>query len=217
MGKMKPGAKMKHAPIEQWIPDASTGWVPLASIVGWDRNPNRHPPAQRAQLAASFRRFGFVDAVTIARIQDEGVLELRAGHGRVEGLNDILREDPDFIPSGAPGPGLVRALIFDFPTRAAADAYGVANNRLAEIADPDEDAVAAILRELDADGFSLDGLGWEDGEMEALLNPASPDDVKWKTFDETVGDGVTLSTNASPTPEQQAPVTCPHCGEVFKP
>jgi DNA modification methylase len=163
---------MEHAPIEQWIPDASTGWVPLASIVGWDRNPNRHPPAQVTQLAANFRRFGFVDAVTIARIKDEGVLELRAGHGRVEGLNAILREDPEFVPSGAPGPGLVRALIFDFPTRAAADAYGVANNRLAEIADSDEEAIAAILRELDADGFSLDGLGWEDGELEALLNAA---------------------------------------------
>ena len=113
-----------------------------------------------------------MNAVTIARIEDEGVLELRAGHGRVEGLSAILKEDPEFVPAGAPGAGLVRALIYSFPTRAAADAYGLADNRLAEIADPDEDAVAAILRELDADGFSLDGLGWQDGELEALLKVA---------------------------------------------
>lgn len=174
------GLNVEDQSIPQWIPDTSTGWVPLASIVGWDRNPNRHPQAQIAQLAASFRRFGFVDAVTIARIEDEGVLELRAGHGRVEGLNAILREDPEFVPHGAPGPGLVRALIFDFPTRAAADAYGIANNRLAEIADPDEEVIAAILRELDADGFSLDGLGWEDGELEALLGQETlPTDDEW--------------------------------------
>lgn len=201
------GSTMKKELMPQWIPDTSTGWVPLSSIVGWDRNPNRHPPAQRAQLAASFRRFGFIDAVTIARIGDEGVLELRAGHGRVEGLNDILREDPEFVPHGAPGPGLVRALIFDFPTRAAADAYGIANNRLAEIADPDEEAVAAILREFDADGFSLDGLGWADGELESLLKAAvpEPDDAPSSS-----ADGATLTDDL---PDDVPIITKP--GEVI--
>ena len=192
----------------------AAAWLPLEDLAAWDKNPNRHPPAQLAQLAAAIRRFGFIDPVTVALIESEGVQELRAGHGRVEALRAILAEDPGFIPRGAPGPGLVRAVVHAFPTRAAADAYGLADNRLSMVADPDGDAIAALLRDLDADGFSLDGLGWEQGELDALVNPASPDDVKWKTFDETVGDGVPPATDAGNT---HTPVTCPHCGEEFTP
>jgi len=172
----------------------------MSSLVGWSRNPNRHPASQIAQLTRAFRRFGFVNPCTVANIIDEGVLEVRAGHGRIEALASVLAEDPAFVPHGAPSPGIVRCVVHDFATRAQANAYGLADNRLAAIAEPDEDAIAEILRGLEEDAISLDGLGWADDDMTALL--AGP------SFDPILPDQV-------PQLDQAKLHQCPHCKGTF--
>ena len=179
-----------------FAPDAATGWVPISSLTAWDRNPNKHPAGQLAQLAANFRRFGFINAVTIAHILDEDVLELRAGHGRIEALEAILAEDPSFVPRGAPGPAMVRATVHAFPTRAAADAYGVGDNQIASIAEPDDDLIASLLRDIDAAGHSLDGLGWEQQDILSMLEPDGVNDPVGSDSDTGIDDTYTHKIKA---------------------
>ena len=46
----------------------------------------------------------------------------------------------------------------------------LADNKVAEIADWDDEALERILSELKADGVDLDGLGWSDDELAEILN-----------------------------------------------
>lgn len=149
--------------------DKQTGWIPLASIAPWPKNPNRHPPEQLRQLGQQFRQYGYIDPATVVWIEEDGVHELRAGHGRVEALQALLEADPNFVPKHAPGVGMIRATVVSFATRVEADAYGLANNRLASISDMDEDAEVAMLRSLADTEINLDGLGWDGEELRALL------------------------------------------------
>lgn len=149
--------------------DKQTGWVPVADLAPWERNPNRHPEEQLEQLREQFRRYGYVDPAVVVWIEEEGVHELRAGHGRVEALLSILQTEPDFIPRHAPGAGLIRATTVSFKTRAEADAYGLANNRLQRGSVLDDGLEAEILRSLHAAEMDLEGLGWEADELEGLL------------------------------------------------
>lgn len=90
---------------------------------------------------------------------------------------------------------------------AEARLLALADNRLNERAAWDDDTLAAVLEALNAEGVDLEGLGWEQSELDALLSGASVEDVAWKEFDETIGDGEPGA----------AVVDCPHCGESFTP
>jgi len=48
-------------------------------------------------------------------------------------------------------------------------AYLVADNELAKQAEPDEVQLATLLKELEASEFGLEGLGWDEDELEALI------------------------------------------------
>jgi formylmethanofuran dehydrogenase subunit E len=86
-----------------------------------------------------------------------------------------------------------------------AAAYAIADNRLTEKNPMDAALVAEIFVELDAADVSLEGLGYADQELTAMLDPVGVDDVKWKEFDESVG-------NDAPKGKE---IKCPHCGETF--
>jgi hypothetical protein len=81
---------------------------------------------------------------------------------------------------------------------------GLILNRSAETAEWDDDALTSLLKDLELEG-ALDGLGWDDDELKILLDDVSVADVKWKEFDETIG-------NDAPKGKT---MTCPHCGESF--
>lgn len=160
-------------------------WEPMGALPRWERNPNRHPDSQVEHLAASLRRFGFVNPVVVVDIEEEGVSEVRAGHGRLLALERVLSEDPAWTPRNAPSgavPGDVPVRRVSLATRAEADAYGVGDNRLAELAEMDVEALSSLLGDLTTADVSLDGLGWDDAGLQALLaeekqEEARPDEV----------------------------------------
>lgn len=68
------------------------------------------------------------------------------------------------------------------------------DNRTSDIATNDDDALAALLRELNATPLGLDGTGYDTDDLDALLSDAAMPDIP------------------EPKTAEQRPHTCPSCG-----
>lgn len=135
----------------------ATRWVALSELRVWDKNPRKNEAAI-PKVAASIRRFGFVAPVVVWA--DEG--RLVAGHTRSAALESILRDEPGFVPPGAPEgttPGFVPVVFHPFASEADANAYAIADNRLNELAEWDRDALDDVLRGLDP--VTVDVVGFD--------------------------------------------------------
>ena len=130
--------------------EAAATWEAIDSLTPWDRNPRKNDHAVQT-VADSIRRFGFGSPI-LARSADRVVI---GGHTRLKAAKKL---GMDKVP--------VRFLDLD-PAEAAA--LALADNKLGELAEWDDDAVAEILGELEQQGTPIDGLGWDDDELKALL------------------------------------------------
>lgn len=130
--------------------DAAAEWVAVADLVPWDRNPRRNDKAV-PEVAASIRRFGFA-APIVARRADGMVI---AGHTR---LRAAVSLGLDRVP--------VRWMDLDVTD---AQLLALADNKVGEIAEWDEDALRGILRDLDV-GEATEGLGFDEEELAMLLD-----------------------------------------------
>ena len=132
--------------------EAAAIWVPIASLKAWDKNP-RDNDAAVEQVAESIKRFGF-GAPILARKADG---EIIAGHTRWKASKLLGLEK---VP--------VRFLNLD-----PADAHllALADNKLGEIAEWNEEELAAVLAELKLDGADLELSGFDPDELDRLLDP----------------------------------------------
>ena len=104
--------------------------VELAALRGYERNARIHSPKQVTQLAASIRQFGFVNPILVdARGQ------VVAGHGRLAAAKHLGLEH-------------VPTIRVDHLTEEQLRAYRIADNRLAELSDWDEEFLALELQDL---------------------------------------------------------------------
>lgn len=132
-------------------------WVPIASLKPWDKNPRKNDGEPVRKVAESMRRFGFVAPIVVWRKGNRIV----AGHTRLKALQSLIEADPEFVPKGAPGPGRAHVVFHDFKNAHEANLYALADNRLNELAEWDDDLVAEILEdyteeEADLAGFDTD-------------------------------------------------------------
>ena len=128
---------------------------PIAWLKPNPRNAKKHGPEQIAQLRAALRQFGWTMPV-LAR--DDGMII--AGHGRVEAAKlEGITEAPVIIPNNW--------------TADQFRAYALADNRIAENSDWDEELLALELADLKVAGadLSLD-LGFSAKELTRILAPA---------------------------------------------
>jgi ParB-like chromosome segregation protein Spo0J len=184
-------------------------WVRIGDLLPWERNPKAHPTENVAEIARSIVDFGFTEPIICWKSRKQVV----AGHGRLLAAQMLYREDyrrklatdhPGEAPA-RPEDGLVPVRWVEFADEHQAARYAIADNRLTEKNPMDAALVAEIFVELDAADVSLEGLGYADQELTAMLDPVGVDDVKWKEFDESVG-------NDAPKGKE---IKCPHCGETF--
>jgi len=123
----------------------------VADLIPYARNARTHSDAQVAQIAASIREFGFISPVII-----DGTNGIIAGHGRVLAARKLgLAEVPTIEVAGL--------------TDAQRRAYILADNKLALNAGWDDDLLKVELSDLNADGFSLDVIGFNADELSRLL------------------------------------------------
>ena len=149
----------RKASAPQPMPDTATVWLPLKGLTPWAKNPRKNAAAI-PKVAASLRAFGFVAPVVVWK---EGA-RMVAGHTRLAALRSILAEEPGFIPKGAPPgvlPGMLPVRFHPFASEAEADAYGIADNRLNEVAEWDQTVLDSLLDGLDADLVTLAGFTLE--------------------------------------------------------
>lgn len=122
----------------------------VADLIPYARNARTHSDAQVAQIAASIKEFGFTNPVLT---HGDGIL---AGHGRVLSALKL-------------GMATVPTIDLSHLTKMQARAYILADNQLSLNAGWEAEMLALELTELDAEGFDLDLLGFDD--VAGLMNP----------------------------------------------
>ena len=138
--------------------------VPIEKPVPYARNARTHSKEQIAQLRASLREFGFVSPAVI-----DSKYNILVGHGRVQ----AAREE---------GYKTVPCVFAENLSDSQKRAYILADNQLALNAGWDEDMLSVELSDLKDDSFDLSLLGFDEADLEKLLDP-DDDEAKQDDFD----------------------------------
>ena len=126
--------------------------VPLVELTPNPRNPNTHNERQIELLAKVIRHQGWRAPITVSTRSGFVV----AGHGRLEAATLLGVE-------GAP------VDFQDFESEAAEHAHMVADNRIAELAEINDDVLKDVLLELDTGEIDMDLTGFDSKELESLM------------------------------------------------
>jgi DNA modification methylase len=127
--------------------------VEVTALIPYAKNSRTHDDAQVAQIAASIKEFGWTNPILIDG--DKGII---AGHGRLMAARKLKMDKVPVIElSGM--------------TEAQKKAYVIADNRLALNAGWDNAMLTIELKDLEDEGFDLSLTGFDDSELDALLNP----------------------------------------------
>jgi ParB-like chromosome segregation protein Spo0J len=135
-------------------------WSPIGALRPNPRNARTHSKKQIKKIAASIRKFGFLNPVLV----DDANMVL-AGHGRLEAAK---LEKLTHVP----------VIRFDHLTAAQKRAYLIADNRIAERAGWDREILAIELGELidllPAEELDVSLTGFEAPEIDLLLADLAP-------------------------------------------
>ncbi len=148
--------------------------VPVSELQADPRNAKVHPAKQIAAIKGSMREFGFTSPI-LADLDDGGLIV--AGHGRRTAATEIYEEGGSLrLPSGEKLPdGMVPVIDMSGLTEVQRRAYMIADNKLAEIAEWDEDLLRTelVFLENEAD-LSLSDLGFSTEDLNSLLGGGDP-------------------------------------------
>ena len=161
--------------------------VQIGDLAPNEKNYRHHPQEQLEHLQASLQEFGWARNVVIS--SDNVIL---AGHGIVEAAR---RRGETEVP--------VHRL--NLPsTDPKAEKFMVLENEVSRLASDDETQLAALLADVQRTE-GLQGTGWDDGALDALIGKMAAEDAKaqGKEYDEDI------DTSGIPM------ATCPECGHEF--
>jgi DNA modification methylase len=130
---------------------------PIGDLIPYVRNARTHSEAQVALIAGSIREYGFTNPILV-----DGENGIIAGHGRV-------------MAAGKLGMAAVPVIELAHLSETQKRAYILADNRLAEQAGWDRELLALELGDLRDMAVDLTSLGFDAGELDALLNAGQPD------------------------------------------
>lgn len=152
----------RHGPQEKtsesvWQPGRIEHW-PIDRLQPYARNPRTHSETQVAAIAASIARFGFTNPILVD--EQQGVI---AGHGRLLAARQL-------------GLTKVPVVVLDHLTEVERRAYVIADNRLGELADWDQDLLAEELCILEGEGFPVELTGFDEREVDRLIGEKIEDE-----------------------------------------
>jgi DNA modification methylase len=128
--------------IERW---------PIEKLIRRENNPRTHNREQVAKIAASIEEFGWTNPILV---ESDGTI--LAGHARLAAAEKLKMKEVPVIPLGHLTGAQKRALV-------------IADNQLALNAGWDEETLRIELAALHEESFDLDLLGFEDVELQRLL------------------------------------------------
>jgi DNA modification methylase len=125
--------------------------VAVNKLIPYAKNSRTHSPEQVGQIAASIKEFGFRNPILVDGV---GII---AGHGRLLAAQKL---------------GLDKVPTIDCSDMAESQkkAYIIADNKLALNAGWDNAMLTIELKDLEDEGFDLTLTGFDDKELDALLN-----------------------------------------------
>lgn len=124
----------------------------VADLIPYAANSRTHSDAQVAQIAASIREFGWTSPILVS-----GDNTIIAGHGRLLAARKLGMDE-------------VPAIVLDHLSKAQQRALVIADNQLALNAGWDMDMLKAEIETLNIEGFQLELLGFDDNELQRILN-----------------------------------------------
>jgi len=126
--------------------------VAVDRLIPYAKNSRTHSPEQVGQIAASIKEFGFRNPILVDGV---GII---AGHGRLMAAQKL---------------GLDKVPTIDCSdmTESQKKAYIIADNKLALNAGWDTSMLTVEIQDLEDEGFDLTLLGFDDKELNALLQP----------------------------------------------
>lgn len=116
----------------------------VVSLIPNPRNPNKHPDKQIAMLAKIIRHQGWRSPIVVSNRSGFVV----KGHGRLEAAKMLQVEK---VPVDRQ----------DYATEADEWADLIADNRIAELAETDDESLKALLSEVEAGGLGLEIAGFD--------------------------------------------------------
>jgi len=125
--------------------------VAVNKLIPYAKNSRTHSPEQVAQIAASIKEFGFRNPILVDGV---GII---AGHGRLLAAQKL-------------GLDQVPTIDCSDMTESQKKAYIIADNKLAMNAGWDNAMLTIELQDLEDEGFDLTLTGFDDKELDALLN-----------------------------------------------
>ena len=150
-----------------FAPERIEHW-PLARLQPYAKNAKMHGPEQVARIAASMAEFGWTVPCLVG---EDG--ELIAGHGRILAATQL-------------GLSAAPVIVLGHLSEAQRRAYRLADNKLTELGTWDEALLSAELQDLLAEDYDLSLIGFDDGELDALLSgEADADTASTGDADET--------------------------------
>ena len=130
-------------------------YIPVADLIPYVNNARTHSDEQIAKLAGAIKQFSFTNPLIID--QDGMIL---AGHGRLAAARKLGMDEVPCIRVPLSG--------------AAARAYILADNRMAELAGWDNELLRVELDFLREDGFDLDLTGFDEAALAELYGDTLP-------------------------------------------
>ncbi len=146
--------------------------VPVDDLKPNPRNPNTHPARQIELLAKNIRYFGFRHPITVSKLSGFIV----AGHGRLLAAKEL-------------GMQIVPVDYQDFASENDEMAVLVADNRLAELASLDLNSLESIINDLKVEGFDTLLTGFDEADLDSLLEGVEPGDNDSEDPDEDLEKG----------------------------
>lgn len=137
---------------------AHTELVDIDKLVENPRNPNQHPESQIKLLAKIIRSQGFRNAIVVSKRSGF----ITKGHGRLAAarLLEMTEVPVDYQ---------------DYDTEAAEWADMIADNRIAELSDNDEETLKGLLQELDGE-IDLELTGFDEDSLDDILDRLETDE-----------------------------------------
>ena len=125
--------------------------VNVSALTAFSGNPRTHSDTQIDQIAASIREFGWTNPILV-----DAAGTIIAGHGRLAAATRLGLDQVPVIRLGHLSDAQRKALV-------------IADNQLALNAGWDEVALSNLVRELDAEKFELDLLGFDSADLDRYL------------------------------------------------
>jgi len=124
---------------------------PIEEIIPYARNPRKNEGAI-AKVAASIKEFGWQQPIVV-----DSEMVVVAGHTRLQAANKLNLKN-------------VPIVVADNLTPTQVKAYRLADNRVSEESDWDDELLSLELHELLEKNFQIDLLGFNEDEIEELNN-----------------------------------------------